>query len=301
MARTGGRRPHNRSRSGTGGTDPAGGGSPAGQPAEWTIDQLAARAGLTVRNVRAYTTRGLLPPPRLRGRTGYYGPEHLARLSVITEMLDEGYTLAAVERVLASAPAGVTESGLALHRALLTPFLPEEPEEVELATLQARTGSDLDPALLAELRELGVLEPVGDGRFRVPSPTLLRAGLQVVGLGVPVDQVVRAQRAVADHAEAVAQIYVQLFVDTIWQRLVGPEEGEGVDVAAFGPDDLDIGGQEWKQIREAVELVQPVASQALLASFRLALAGAVADALGQLGQDASPAGADDSGGPRPTP
>ena len=276
------------------------------QTDEWTIDQLAARAGLTVRNVRAYTTRGLLAAPRLRGRTGYYGPEHLARLSVITEMLDEGYTLAAVERVLASAPAGVTESGLALHRALLTPFLPEEPEEVELATLQARTGSDLDPVLLAELRELGVLEPLGDGRFRVPSPTLLRAGLQVVALGVPVDQVVHAQREVASHAQAVAEIYVQLFVDSIWQRLAGPKDGESgagdtadADTADAGA--LEIGPQEWKQIREAVELVQPVASQALLASFRLALAGAVADALGQLGEDASLADPADSGGRRPTP
>jgi DNA-binding transcriptional MerR regulator len=274
---------------------------PSAAPTELTIDQLAARAGLTVRNVRAYTTRGLLPPPRLRGRTGYYGPDHVARLSVITEMLDEGYTLAAVERVLASAPAGVTESGLALHRALLTPFLPEEPEEVELATLQARTGSDLDPNLLAELRELGVLEPIGDGRFRVPSPTLLRAGLQVVGLGIPVDQVVRTQREVAAHAQAVAQIYVQLFVDTIWQRLAGPEDPEQAADETIGAGALDIGPQEWEQIREAVELVQPVASQALLASFRLALAGAVADVLGQLGEDASPAGPADSGEHRPIP
>lgn len=271
---------------------------------EWTIDQLAARAGLTVRNVRAYTTRGLLPPPRLQGRTGYYGPEHLARLSVITEMLDEGYTLAAVERVLASAPAGVTESGLALHRALLTPFLPEEPEEVELATLSARTGSPLDPELLAELRELGVLEPIGDDRFSVPSPTLLRAGLQVVGLGVPVDQVVSAQREVAAHAQAVAQIYVQLFVDTIWQRVAAPEVSEPADAAALGSGAIDIGQQDWAQIREAVELVQPVASQALLASFRLALAGAVAEVLGQLGSElpdttvVDPNGSDE---PRPTP
>jgi DNA-binding transcriptional MerR regulator len=271
-----------------------------------TIDQLAARAGLTVRNVRAYTTRGLLPPPRLQGRTGFYGAEHLARLSVITEMLDEGYTLAAVERVLASAPAGVTESGLALHRALLTPFLPEEPEEIELATLQARTGSELEPALLAELRELGVLEPIGDGRFRVPSPTLLRAGLQVVGLGIPVDQVVHAQREVAVHAQAVAQIYVQLFVGTIWQRLAAPDapDDRGQTTAdqpagASIAGSLEGGSLDWEQIRQAVELVQPVASQALLASFRLALAGAVADVLGQLGEDPNLADPDDYG--RPTP
>src|SRR3954470_2307815 len=109
-------------------------GRPVSRPAEpaveLTIDQLAAKVGMTVRSVRAYAGRGLLPPPRLRGRTGLYGADHLARLSVIREMLADGYTLGAVERVLAGVPHGVTEPGLALHRALLTPWLPEEPEDV---------------------------------------------------------------------------------------------------------------------------------------------------------------------------
>ena len=55
-----------------------------------TIDELAARVGMTVRNIRAYTSRGLLPPPRLRGRTGLYDEEHLARLTMVKEMLADG-------------------------------------------------------------------------------------------------------------------------------------------------------------------------------------------------------------------
>ena len=106
-----------------------------------TIDQLATRVGMTVRNIRAYSSRGLLPPPRLRGRTGLYDEEHLARLATVKEMLAEGYTLAAVERVLGNAPAGVPGPAIALHKALLTPWLPEEPEVVDRATLDARSGS----------------------------------------------------------------------------------------------------------------------------------------------------------------
>ena len=68
-----------------------------------TVDELAARVGVTVRNVRAYAARGLLPPPRLVGRTGYYGREHVARLLLVREMLAEGYSLALIERTLASA------------------------------------------------------------------------------------------------------------------------------------------------------------------------------------------------------
>ncbi|MEO6203895.1 MAG: MerR family transcriptional regulator, partial [Mycobacteriales bacterium] len=119
-----------------------------------TIDVLAARVGLTVRTVRAYAGRGLLPPPTLRGRTGLYGDEHLARLTLIKEMLTDGYTLAAVERVLSRAPSGVAPQGLALHKALLTPWLPEEPELIDRAALAARAGVEIDDALVALLASL---------------------------------------------------------------------------------------------------------------------------------------------------
>jgi DNA-binding transcriptional MerR regulator len=51
-----------------------------------TIDQLAGRCGVSVRTIRFYAGRGLLPPPRLRGRLGLYGPDHLARLELISEL-----------------------------------------------------------------------------------------------------------------------------------------------------------------------------------------------------------------------
>src|SRR3954470_752578 len=130
---------------------------------------------MTVRNVRAYAGRGLLPPPRLRGRTGLYGDEHLARLTLIQQTLTEGYTLSAVERVLSHAPDGVTSAGLALHRALLTPWLPEDPEVVDRATLESRAGAPVDDDLLVLLAELGVVVPTDDGRLEVVSPALLRA------------------------------------------------------------------------------------------------------------------------------
>jgi len=53
---------------------------PVATPAqsELTIEQLAAETGMTVRNIRNHQSRGLLPPPDVRARTGYYGPEHVA-------------------------------------------------------------------------------------------------------------------------------------------------------------------------------------------------------------------------------
>lgn len=234
-------------------------------PGGLTIDELAARVGMTVRNVRAYAGRGLLPAPRLRGRTGLYDEEHLARLTLIQQMLGDGYTLAAVERVLAKAPQGVTGAALALHRALLTPWLPEEPEEVDRALLSARAGVPVPDALLERLADLGVVELLDGGRVRVLGPTLLRAGLQVVALGIPPDKVIAAQQRVAEHAQAAAHIYVELFRDSVWREFAEAGQPEA----------------EWPRVQAAVERVQPVASQAMLATFRLAMAQAVEQALGE--------------------
>lgn len=72
-----------------------------------TIDELAARAGVTVRTVRFYGTRGLLPPPLIGPRrVGHYGREHLARLALIEELQQQGMTLAAIERYLEQLPRG---------------------------------------------------------------------------------------------------------------------------------------------------------------------------------------------------
>jgi DNA-binding transcriptional MerR regulator len=59
---------------------------------EMTIRQLAERTGMTVRNIRAHQTRGLLPPPVVRGRTGYYDEEHVARIELTRQMQADGST-----------------------------------------------------------------------------------------------------------------------------------------------------------------------------------------------------------------
>ena len=48
-----------------------------------TIGELAQRTGMTIRNIRAHQTRGLLPPPEVHGRTGYYG-EALATIEKLS-------------------------------------------------------------------------------------------------------------------------------------------------------------------------------------------------------------------------
>lgn len=230
---------------------------------ELTVDQLAAAVGMTVRNVRAYAARGLLPAPRLVGRTGYYGSDHVARLRMVREMLAEGYTLAAVERALAGSSHAAGETSLALHKALLSPFQPEQPEETTATALAARAGAAVQPGLMQLLADMGVVDLLDGDRVRVLDPALVAAGLQVMRLGIEPAQVIEAQRRVIELVEQAAEAYVGMFQTTIW-----------ADFVARGlPED------EWPRMQEAVERLQPLAAQALLASFRTAMADAVARAL----------------------
>src|SRR5437763_16514866 len=81
----------------------------SGPPPGWcTIDELAAAAGTTSRNVRAFQSRGLLPPPRLVGRTGRYDDGHPARLEAILRLPRRGYSLAAIAALSATWAAGGT-------------------------------------------------------------------------------------------------------------------------------------------------------------------------------------------------
>src|SRR6476620_7571226 len=99
-------------------------------PGELTIRQLAERTGMTVRNIRAHQTRGLLPPPVVRGRTGYYNEEHVARIELTREMQADGLNLEAIRRVLENSD-GSASAMFDFTRALRAPFEDEAPEIVD--------------------------------------------------------------------------------------------------------------------------------------------------------------------------
>src|SRR5438309_1360258 len=106
-----------------------------------TIDELARRAGVTTRNVRAYQERGLLPPPQKVGRTGMYGEVHLARLMIVGNLLERGYSLASIGELL-----GAWDSGgnlgelLGFEHALARPWIDEPPEHLDRAQLETVFG-----------------------------------------------------------------------------------------------------------------------------------------------------------------
>lgn len=168
-----------------------------------------------MRTIRFYAGMGLIPPPEVRGRLGLYDEHHIARLELVRDLQGLGFTLAAIEGYLARIPLDRSPEDLALHRALLAPWLPEEPETVDRAALEARAGRPLDEQALAQLAALGVIEADGAGRWILTSPDKLGYGLSLLDTGMDFDVQLAAKTIIERHTSALATELVTLFHDTV--------------------------------------------------------------------------------------
>ncbi len=220
-----------------------------------TIGELARRTGMTVRNIRAHQTRGLLPPPEVHGRTGFYNEEHVARIELTREMQAEGLNLEAIRRVLESTEGSSAEI-VDFARAVRAPFEDETPEIFAAAELAEIWGAkELDPKLIRRGEKLGILRELPDGQIEAISPRLQRAGGALVELGLSPSAVLDVADKLRRQADAAARTFVDLFVREIWE----PFEQAG------RPE------EDWPKVREALDRMRPLASDAVLAMFQVAM------------------------------
>ena len=230
--------------------------------ADLTIDELAREMGMTVRNIRSHASRGLLPPPEVRSRTGYYGPDHIARLRLIQELQANGYNLAAIKHLLQRGD-GQAERVLGFARTILAPFEVERPEVVDAEELAAKWGaSEIDPKMAERAEKLGLVAPLGDGRYEILSPTVLRAGEVVREMGVPAERALDIVDRVVKSADGVTKEFVGLFMEQVWKP--------------YRDSDGDL-----EQVQEAVERLRPLATETLVAVFHLRMSQAVEQAFGR--------------------
>ncbi len=188
----------------------------------FTIDELAARAGVTVRTVRFYGTRGLLPPPAIGPRrVGHYGGEHLARLALIEELQHQGMTLAAIERYLKQLPPDLSPHDLALHRAVVASWAPETVESVTREELGRRAGRPLTDDEVDRLTAMDIVArdgaaPDGDA-YRVDAG-LLRLGAELLDVPFSPETVLAARTALLEHSRAAARDLSRLLRDAVAER-----------------------------------------------------------------------------------
>ena len=220
-----------------------------------TIGELARRTGMTIRNIRAHQTRGLLPPPEVHGRTGYYNEDHVARIELTREMQAEGLNLEAIRRVLESSE-GSSREMVDFARAVRAPFEDETPEIFDEKELAAAWGVDtFDPRLLGRVEKLGILRQLPDGKVEVISPRLQRAGTALIELGVSPQAAVETAEGLRRASEKVSRTFVELFVREIWEPFDKAGQPE----------------EDWPKVREALDRMRPLASDALLAMFQITM------------------------------
>jgi DNA-binding transcriptional MerR regulator len=227
--------------------------SPTAETGELTIDGLAIRTGMTARNIRAHQSRGLLSGPTLRGRTGYYSEQHVARIELIQELQADGYSLELIQRILRTA-GGSTEEVRRFTRALHAPFGDERPGVVELDELQRRFRSTARGPL-AQAEAIGMLRPLGNGRYEEVTPQAMRGGEVFAELGVEVEEIAATAAEVRKHTDAIARAFIRLFIDHVWR----PFEQAGRPAEGL------------EEILDAIERLRPVAAGVVLSLFQVSM------------------------------
>ncbi|TXC97771.1 MerR family transcriptional regulator [Streptomyces sp. ISID311] len=207
-------------------------------PAEYRIEDLAHLSGATVRTIRAYQDRGLLPRPERRGRANVYGEAHLTRLRQIAGLLDRGYTLASIKELLQAWDAGLDLGGvLGLVAEIDGPWTDEEPSRLSRAELDAAFGGTSDETAIAEAVALGVLErvPGRDDEFLVPSPQELAVAAELHSAGVPLRAISGHLREVRGQVEHIAARFLDFTTEHVFQPFLDhpPTGAEAAEAAAL--------------------------------------------------------------------
>jgi DNA-binding transcriptional MerR regulator len=245
-------------------------------PNQLTIEQLAAQSGMSVRNIRAHQARGLLAAPEVRMRVGYYGPEHLAQLRLIRELQDDGFNLGGIKRLLEDTH-GTAERLLQFRAALSTPLGGERAEMLSLGELGRRFQVSIEdaPDILAKAQRLGVLVPLGNDQYEVPSPSLLAVAEEVVRRGISLPSALSILEEIERHCDSVSRSFVKLFLAEVWKPF----------------QQADMPPERWPEIEEAVERLRPIASEALLTIFQQRLSTQVEGAFVEITRRLSERGA----------
>jgi DNA-binding transcriptional MerR regulator len=231
--------------------------------ANLTIEQLAAESGMTVRNIRAHQARGLIAPPVVRMRVGYYGPEQVAALRLIRELQNDGFNLAAIKRLLSDRER--TEERLERFRAsLMPPSDAEPPQTVTTSQLRDRLGLDGQEAerLLARAERLGVIVRLADGRYEAPSPSRLILAEEVVASGISLAGALDVYELAQERVDPVAAAFIRLFIADVWREF----EQAGMPI------------ERWPQVNDAIDRLRRLARAAVSAAFAQRLDARIDDA-----------------------
>jgi DNA-binding transcriptional MerR regulator len=189
------------------------------------VDELAATAGVSVDTVRFYQTKGLLPAPEREGRSAWYSDAHIERLERIRALKEKGFTLAAIRRFV---EGELDKADEALVEALVS-SAPQAggTELLSRDDLSRETG--VPPTLLSAIEREGLLSPRGsdeDPRYSRDDVAAVRAGLALLGAGLPLSELLALARGHDQAMRQTADRAVDLFLRFVRDPIRAGAENE---------------------------------------------------------------------------
>ncbi|MEZ4331913.1 MAG: MerR family transcriptional regulator [Myxococcota bacterium] len=180
---------------------------------EFRVGELAEAAGVGVDTVRFYQAQGLIEPPRRRGRFAIYDGGHLERLRRIRALLEAGFSLAQIRRLLVD-PVEPDDDATSLLASLAARSMGEG--TLTQRELAEETG--VPEALVAAAARAGLMTPIevgGESRFPRSDLDMIAAGLAVLGEGLPLDRLLELATRHAEAIDAFAERAIDLFDDHV--------------------------------------------------------------------------------------
>jgi DNA-binding transcriptional MerR regulator len=220
-----------------------------------TIEELAARVGMSTRNIRAHRSRGLLPPPVVRGRVGLYGSVHLARLKLIKTLQEFGFNLTAIAAVLEH---GSTYSEFLEFLARLRARVTEgtsAADWVELPQDSVDLLREISPELPEELVARGALRRSPQGGYSC-HPTMF--GSAAFGSAALESAAERAQHGMSASAMTRVMQEVLRCVERVAALLAN-------ELAAISP------AHDLTEIERLLDDAAPLATELYVTAFEIAL------------------------------
>lgn len=204
-------------------------------PQEFTIDQLAFAAHTTVRNIRAYQDRGLLHPPQRRGRVGIYSEIHLARLRIISQLIERGYSLTTIGDLITAWESGRRLSDvLGLEVAVTTAWSKETPVGITLEQLMTDFQGLITQQDIQRIMTLGYVE-IDGLQIRILKPRIYNAAKELVAAGIPMADLIEHVSMIRSDIERLAERFVDMALYHLIDKKYstdGLPDGEGVATLA---------------------------------------------------------------------
>jgi len=171
------------------------------QLSQFTVEEIAVKAEVSIDTIRFYQTKGLLPLPAKRGRRAVYDQSHLERLALVKSMAERGLSLKAIAMLI---DRGADSSDRALLAAIEEDTAAPAYSSAEMAK---KLGIPL--AVLRSIEATGLSGEADDGGHHYSDSDVhsARGALDLVRFGFPLPRLIalavrhdRATRKTVDEA-----------------------------------------------------------------------------------------------------